>query len=171
MATLVTGRMVQDGTVAASDLQPGLAVPTGAIMAFGMLIPPVGWLPCDGVAVSRTTFSALFSAIGTTYGVGDNSTTFNVPNLQGQFVRGLTTNLSTVSRDPLSATRVLGNVQEDLFRSHNHTTTGGTYLGGGTAYGTFPGGLPFPLQIDTVSNTGGNETRPVNIALLFCIKL
>jgi hypothetical protein len=154
--------------VSDSMLKEGVAIPPGAVMSFAVSAAPIGWLACDGSAVSRTEYADLFAAVGYTY--GGSGSTFNVPNLQGLFVRGLTTNLSTVSRDPLSATRVLGNVQEDLFRSHNHTTKGGTYLGGGTAYGTFPGGTPFQLQLDTVSNTGGNETRPINIALLYCIK-
>jgi microcystin-dependent protein len=50
---------------------------------------PTGWLFCAGQAVSRTTFSALFSAIGTTYGAGDGSTTFNVPDLRGRTIAGV----------------------------------------------------------------------------------
>jgi microcystin-dependent protein len=50
---------------------------------------PAGWLLCDGAAISRTTYAALFTAIGTKYGVGDGSTTFNVPNLKGKVPIGL----------------------------------------------------------------------------------
>lgn len=57
-------------------------VPTGAILDFAGTVAPTGFLSCDGSAVSRTTYSALFSAIGTTWGAGDGSTTFNLPNLQ-----------------------------------------------------------------------------------------
>lgn len=57
-------------------------VPTGSVTMFGATTAPTGWLACDGAAVSRSTYAALFSVIGTTYGVGDNSTTFNVPNLK-----------------------------------------------------------------------------------------
>jgi microcystin-dependent protein len=49
--------------------------------------PPVGWLLCDGAAVSRTTYSALFAVIGTTFGTGDGTTTFNLPNVTNRYVR------------------------------------------------------------------------------------
>lgn len=63
-------------------------VPTGMIVAFGAAAAPTGWLLCDGSAVSRTTHASLFAAIGTTYGVGDGSTTFNVPDLRQRFPLG-----------------------------------------------------------------------------------
>lgn len=61
----------------------------GRVEAFARSTAPAGWLKCGGQAVSRTTYAALFAAIGTTYGVGDGSTTFNLPDLRGEFVRGL----------------------------------------------------------------------------------
>lgn len=64
-------------------------LPTGMIVPFGGSAAPAGFLLCDGSAVSRTTFAALFAVIGTQYGVGDGSTTFNLPNLQGKTVYGL----------------------------------------------------------------------------------
>lgn len=66
----------------------GNEIPAGAISAFGMSSPPSGWIVCNGGAISRTTYSALFAAIGTTWGAGDGSSTFNVPDLRGQFLRG-----------------------------------------------------------------------------------
>lgn len=63
-------------------------VPAGAIMAFGGLSAPTGWLLCDGSAVSRATYADLFAAIGTTYGVGDGATTFNLPDLRQRFPLG-----------------------------------------------------------------------------------
>ncbi len=63
--------------------------PSGTIVAFGGSTAPAGYLPCDGAPVSRTTYSALFSAIGTTWGVGDGTTTFNVPDLRGRFPLGM----------------------------------------------------------------------------------
>ena len=184
MATLVTGRMVQNGTVSTEDLEQGVAIPPGAVMSFAVSAAPVGWLACDGTAVSRNQYSSLFAAVGTIYGVGNNSTTFNVPNLQGQFVRGLTTNQSTASRDPLSVSRVLGNVQEDEYKSHTHNVNNQTAEGpawlalsrndinptaanDGTAFA--PGGSGND-RIFYIVNSGGAETRPVNIALLYCIK-
>lgn len=59
-------------------------IPTGGILSFGGSSSPSGYLLCDGSAVSRTTYAALFSALGTTYGTGDGSTTFNLPDLRGR---------------------------------------------------------------------------------------
>jgi len=65
-------------------------VPTGSVVAFTVFSTiPSGWLKCDGSAVSRSTYSALFNTIGTAFGVGDGSTTFNLPNLQGRVIVGL----------------------------------------------------------------------------------
>ena len=66
--------------------------PIGTILAFGGSDIPVGWHLCDGTAVSRTAYAELFAIIGTTFGVGDGSTTFNLPDLQGEFLRGAGTN-------------------------------------------------------------------------------
>jgi microcystin-dependent protein len=62
--------------------------PLGAIIDYAGSSAPTDWLVCDGSAISRTSFSALFAIIGTTYGVGDNSTTFNIPNLKGRVSAG-----------------------------------------------------------------------------------
>lgn len=64
-------------------------VPPGCVMEYAAANAPSGWLLCDGTAVSRTTYSALFGVIGTTYGVGNGSTTFNLPNLRGRVPVGL----------------------------------------------------------------------------------
>lgn len=66
--------------------------PTGAILAFGGSSAPNGWLLCNGAAVSRSTYSELFAVIGTAFGAGDGSTTFNVPNLTGKTPTGAETN-------------------------------------------------------------------------------
>lgn len=66
-------------------------VPAGSIVAFASETAPAGWLACNGQALSRTTYAALFAVIGTTYGAGDGSTTFNVPNLRGRVPVGLDT--------------------------------------------------------------------------------
>ena len=64
-------------------------IPVGAIMAFHDV--PAGWLQCNGAAVSRTTYAALFAKIGTKYGSGNGSTTFNLPNLHHKFIEGTNT--------------------------------------------------------------------------------
>ena len=66
----------------------GLYVPVGMIMSWTKASTPTGFLVCDGSAISRTTYAALFDAIGTTHGVGDGSTTFNLPDLQGKLPVG-----------------------------------------------------------------------------------
>lgn len=63
--------------------------PTGAILAFAGAAVPSGWLICDGTAVSRVTFAALFGILGTAYGAGDGINTFNLPNLRGRVPVGL----------------------------------------------------------------------------------
>lgn len=63
-------------------------VPTGAFLPYGGTSAPTGWLLCDGAAVSRSTYAALFAVLSTTYGAGDGSTTFNLPDYRGRFVLG-----------------------------------------------------------------------------------
>ena len=79
--TNFTGAMQENSVV-------GGLVPAGSVTAYASISVPVGWLPCNGAAVSRTTYATLFSVIGTTYGIGDNSTTFNVPSMGGRNVVG-----------------------------------------------------------------------------------
>ena len=66
-----------------------MSEPAGVVITYAGSTAPEGWLLCDGSAVSRDTYATLFAVIGTTYGVGDGSTTFNVPNLQGRVVIGV----------------------------------------------------------------------------------
>lgn len=95
VGVLSTGQL---GFVSGSGGSPGALVATGTIHEFAgpLANVPSGYLACDGSAVSRTTYAALFSAIGTTWGSGDGSTTFNVPNLQGYAPIGATTNSGTL---------------------------------------------------------------------------
>ena len=83
-------------------------MPVGSVIAFASGTSPPGFLLCNGQAVSRTTYAALFAAIGTTFGAGDSSTTFNVPNLEDQFIRGK------------GSGRTIGSIQADLTRAHAH---------------------------------------------------
>lgn len=81
------------GSIGADDLAliPVDILPTGAIIPFAGNDIPSGYLLCNGATVSRTTYSKLYSAIGTTYGSGDGSTTFNLPNLTDKFIQGSNT--------------------------------------------------------------------------------
>jgi len=90
----------------------------GSVSAFAMPDVPEGWLICDGKAVSRTVYPRLFGAMGTIYGKGDGSTTFNLPDMRGLFVRG---------HDPEGKNdlkREFGSYQDDQIQSHSHTDSG-----------------------------------------------
>lgn len=145
-------------TVSPYSLQ---GVPAGAIMDFAMNAAPAGWLACDGALVSRTTYAALFAAIGTTWGAGDGSTTFQLPDMRGYFRRGVGTNSDGTASGAFAAK------QADDFKSHNHgigilradATTGS----GINIVGAGSGSL-------LSDSNGGAETRPKNIAVLTCIK-
>lgn len=90
--------------------------PVGLLAAWPATTVPNGWLPCDGRAVSRTTYAALFTAIGTTFGAGDGSTTFNLPNLTGRMALGRTGALG-------ASGGTLGHVHNVSFGSHAHLVT------------------------------------------------
>ena len=121
---------------------------------------PPGWLKANGAAVSRTAYSALFAAIGTTFGAGDGSTTFNLPKLNGEFIRGWDDGAGV---DP---GRVLGSWQADELKSHAHT--GGAYNTGQAA--NLGPNLSNYMNPSNTGSAGGSETRPRNVALLAVIK-
>ncbi len=143
--------------------------PAGAVVHFAMVSAPVGWLVCNGAAVSRATYALLFGAIGTIYGDGDGAATFNLPDLRGEFIRGLDAGRG------VDAGRVIGSAQGDLIKDHKHvldvaTASGsaGTYnnriAGAQDGSGSFTSGYVGQSQA-----SGGAETRPRNIAMLACI--
>lgn len=70
---------------------PARGVVTGSIIPYGSTSVPTDYLLCDGTAVSRTTYAVLFGIISTSFGAGDGSTTFNVPDMRGKFVLGQAT--------------------------------------------------------------------------------
>lgn len=142
-------------------------VASGFIMVSPANSTPPGFLRCNGAAMSRSVYSVLFAVIGTTYGIGDGSTTFNLPDLRGEFIRGWDDGRGA------DLGRGMGTWQVDEFKSHNHVdspsrrllTVGSThYINNGSGAGSNTGGLS-PLIA-----TGGTETRPRNVAMLFVIK-
>jgi microcystin-dependent protein len=148
-------------------LPAAIAVPAGAVMAFAMNAAPAGWLAANGAAVSRSTYATLFAAISTTHGVGDGSTTFNLPDLRGIFVRG--SGDQTISGTLYSKAFALK--ETDNIKAHQHSFT--------DAIWEAPGGQPIfgPNSGNRVTSTlttsggpTGAETRPANIALLYCVK-
>lgn len=175
--------------------QLAAGVPVGTILTFGASTPPSGFLECNGSAISRSTYASLFSILSTTHGAGDGSSTFNLPDLRGQFVRGWDNSAG------VDASRVFGSTQTDQNKNHTHTTdsvtlTGGIrkisegFLSGGSATGVFTktsdgnnsitgssstspvGGVDFDgTHSHTISSSGGGtEARPKNVALMYIIK-
>jgi microcystin-dependent protein len=142
----------------------GGAVPAGTVIYHAANTPPTDFIKANGAAISRTTYSDLFSAIGTTFGVGDGSTTFNVPDLRGEFPRGWDDSRG------IDGGRAFGSAQADELKAHTHNYTDGT--NGTNPTGTGAGtNNSFPVVNGrATSETGGAETRPRNIALLACIK-
>ncbi|RVH37674.1 tail fiber protein [Sinorhizobium meliloti] len=91
------------------------SVPAGTVIFYARSTAPSGYLKANGAAVSRTTYADLFAAIGTTFGAGDGSTTFTLPDLRGEFVRGWDDARGADSG------RVFGSAQADEIQSHLHT--------------------------------------------------
>ena len=138
-----------------------VGVPVGAVAYFAQDVPPFGWLKANGAAVSRTVYANLFAAIGERYGRGDGRTTFNLPDLRGEFIR------SWDDGRAIDRNRALGSWQADEFRSHSHG------IGVKRMPDSDRGSNSSTVSVDTVGQTdpaGGIETRPRNIALLACIK-
>lgn len=118
-----------------NDSPGASALPIGAITMWGSATAPSGWLICDGTAVSRFVFASLFAVIGTTWGVGDGSSTFNVPNFAGRVPRGVNgtyTLASTGGNDTitLAANNLPNHSHSTLDPGHTH---GSLAQGGGFA--------------------------------------
>ena len=157
------------------------SAPTGSIIYSASSTAPAGFLKANGAAVSRSVYSGLFAAIGTTYGAGDGSTTFNLPDLRGEFIRGFD------DQRGVDSSRVFGSTQADSFKAHEH---GIRLEHGAQGFRQFPppnaqylfvnGGdkILYPYSknygsyngIKPIEEVGDAETRPRNIALLACIK-
>ena len=142
------------------------ASPPGSIAYIAGTAVPAGWLKANGAAVSRAGYADLFAAIGTRYGAGNGSTTFNLPDLRGEFVRGWDDGRG------VDVGRELGGFQGDEFKSHTHNWYVSENGGGVTASADvdFRNGDGTYWPKETSAN-GGNETRPRNIALLAIIKI
>lgn len=111
-------------------------IPPGSVIAFAGSTAPPGWLLCDGSAVSRTTYSALFATIGVTHGAGNLDTSFNLPDYRGRFLRGVDASHATAGwRDPGADDRtamanggnagnLVGSIQSSENLSHSHLDAG-----------------------------------------------
>lgn len=174
------------------------SVPAGTILPYGGASAPAGYLACDGAAVSRTTYATLFGIIGTAFGAGNGTTTFNVPELRGEFLRGWDNGRG------VDGSRARGSTQAADIAPHTHTAslsvTGTTNTTGahthtvsdasGINSGSWPkassstaaGAQPSTgsagdhshtvtgTASGTTGSTGTTETRPRNVAVNFIIK-
>ena len=159
-----------------------IGTPPGTVINYAGTTVPVGYLVCDGRLISRVTYADLFAAIDTIYGIGDGNTTFAVPDMRGKFIRGLDGGAK------IDADRKLGSLQADAIQQHGHNM----YQGDGGSAGTSPatrsdddnglnkinGGLTGATYIREIfpGDMGGGvprvaaETRPINVAMIMCIK-
>lgn len=180
-------------------ISAALSSPSGMIINYAGATAPTGYLECNGSAISRTIYATLFNAIGTTYGTGDGSTTFNIPDLRGYFVRGWSDGSS------IDSGRTLGSTQTASNDPHTHGINDPGHAHGvndpGHAHGISPGVASWNSaaggggggNVQTQSNvtatqgagtgisiqgagtgistqSSGAEARPINIALMYCIK-
>lgn len=134
--------------------------PPGQVSHFARASAPAGWLKANGALVSRSAYADLFAIIGIMFGPGDGVTTFALPDLRGEFVRSLDDGRGVDSG------RALGSWQADEIRSHTHVIP----IANTTGAGGIPVGGPNFAATNQTQATGGNETRPRNVALLACIK-
>ena len=136
-------------------------IPTGTVSAFAGSAAPTGYALCDGSAVNRTTQAALFSVIGTTYGIGDGSTTFNLPDLRGRVVAGLGESLLGATDDTLGEDNgLIANTKEHLLTAAQSGLPEHTHGGGVSASNsrgpTIPSDTQFGMVI-TQGVTGGAQ--------------
>jgi hypothetical protein len=165
----VSTAKIVDGNVTLAKLVTAVQqslVPAGAVQAFAMNSAPAGWLAADGTAVSRSTYAALFSAIDTTYGAGDGSTTFALPDLRGIFVRG--SGSQTISG--ITYNKTFAAKETDGIKDHNHRILYKAIGGGGGTGAMLDGTGSLTYDVGMAAGTSAAETRPANIALLYCIK-
>tara|TARA_R110000737_G_scaffold253838_1_gene263173 strand:+ start:518 stop:1336 length:819 start_codon:yes stop_codon:yes gene_type:complete len=150
-----------------------VSAPTGSVIYSAANAAPTGFIKANGASISRTTYADLFAAIGTTYGAGDGSTTFLVPDLRSEFLRGWDDSRG------VDVGRVFGSTQADQMEQHNHresnpTIRQGYGFGGGALVGRSPADTIIGYLSTYIGDRGGtsnsSENRPRNIALLACIK-
>jgi len=165
--------------------------PSGTVVPFAGSTAPEGWALCDGSTVSRSTYSALFAAIGEAWGNGDGSTTFHLPDMRGRFLRGVD---AAAGNDPDAGSRTaantggnsgdtVGSVQDDAFQNHGHRVysdpgNGGPYFNTSNGYDNTlnGGGSSNARALNIISNGGGTpklstENRPKNANVNYIIKL
>jgi microcystin-dependent protein len=148
--------------------------PVGSLVAMATTSCPAGYVVTNGQSLVRSSFPALFTAIGTTYGF-QTSTTFNVPDTRGYFLRGLDT---TGTVDVNGSTRTVGSTEQDSMQGHVHQINGDVGGAGSISVGFTdstsargPGTTTGPISDGTNGTPRVTaETRPKNFAVNYCIK-
>ncbi len=177
------GKVLTSDAGGLASWQANSSVPAGAVFAFPVVTPPSGYLACEGQAVSRTAYSTLFTLLGTLYGSGDGSTTFNLPDLRGEFIRGYDNGRN------VDAGRTIGSPQKSTLQVFDYSTpslltlwkdpffSNESFGADPAAPADYPGVNinyspgPFsqlPIGSSTPDVTG--TVRPRNIAMIYCIK-
>ena len=175
-AVAITGGNISNATLASTNKIESLV---GMIAAFATSSPPTGWLACQGQTLDSTTdteYSPLFTVIGTTWG-GTGSSSFLLPDLRGEFLRGWDNGRGVDSG------RTFASAQDDAFQGHNFDSSGGAIsgvLGSGGLQMNDTNSGPIAVRaraIDQIITDGVNgtprtasETRSRNISILFCIR-
>ena len=175
MAITINGSGIISGVTEINN-----AIPVGSVIHVCTQTAPGGWLKANGAVVSRTTYANLFAAIGTTFGVGDGSTTFTLPDLRGEFIRGWDDGKGT------DTGRAFGSAQLDAFQNiygvlanmwgfAGAGTSGvfGSGVSGSSNQPSTGGGVSRDISFNASNSAGArtaSETRPRNVALLACIK-
>ena len=160
-----------NGSVGLPQLSPTVGVIlTGSIVMYGSTTIPTGYLECNAQAVSRTTYANLFAVIGTTFGVGDGSTTFNLPDLRDNFPVGVSgTKALATKAGSNTATLATTNLA-----SHSHGVSGSNYTAAQVnTTSVQPRQSAYNFSINVIDNTGSGtafNTFPPYIALTFIIK-
>ena len=191
-SSITNGGFLQTDGSGNLSFQIVAGVPTGSVFCMAVISIPSGYLECNGAAVSRTTYSALFAVIGTAYGSGNGSSTFNLPDLRGEFIRGVDRGRGVDSGRNIATSQGSQNAQ------HNHSATStssvtdpghkhtmnfnlGNLISSGGAFGMKDSGTADRMNTATtgisvststsIGNQGGNESRPRNIAMMYIIKV
>mgnify|MGYP003138233426 CR=1 FL=1 len=194
------GQMLQTNGSGALSFTTVQGVPSGSVFCMAVATVPSGYLECNGAAVSRSTYAVLFAVIGTAYGAGNGSSTFNLPDLRGEFVRGFDNGRGVDSG------RSIASSQSSQFGQHNHNVSAsssssvtdpghkhtinhnlGNLISSGGAFGMKDSGTADRMNNATTgisvsttttisqSNRGGtsnsSETRPRSIAMMYVIKI
>lgn len=151
-----------------------VGVPTGVVAPFAGAVAPSGWMLCDGAAVSRTTYAGLFAALGTVYGVGDGSTTFNVPDMRGRAVFGVDSmGGSAASRVTSAVSGIAGATLgasggSQALHAHTHTVTDPGHVHGmvrdASGYAGGGGGAPVNGVANGAALNTGSAVTGISVA-------